>query len=596
MPDIHGSLEGIRNSLINELKTLYDYPIGSDEYLPVGLADLLGRYSAALNREISLYITRDGEIIDITVGDTSSVSLSSFRLSRSERRLSKVRCIHTHPRGTAELSDVDITAQRSLLLDSMCALGVDNEGRITGVQASFLQERVDGVPRPLITPIFSMKRIPQQDWMDEILLSEQLVQTGDDVPQDSKQERALLVGIDSEASLDELAALAESAGAVVVGRSLQRKSKPDTFSFVGSGKAEELALDAQALEADVVIMDDDLTGAQLRNLEDIIHVKTIDRTALILDIFAQRARTSEGRLQVELAQLRYQSTRLIGQGLSLSRLAGGIGTRGPGESKLEIDRRRIREKITRLRHELNELEAQRAIRRRARERNAVPIVALVGYTNVGKSTLLNRLSGSDVYVENRLFATLDATSRLISLPDGGEFLLVDTVGFIRKLPTELIEAFHSTLEEAALADVLLLVSDATAPDLLAQREVVCNVLDQLGATKQPRIDILNKCDDSVPEEYPQIPRAVRVSAKTGEGMDDLLTAIAAELRNREQKVTLLVPFNQYSVIGELRSSGRIVSEEHNESGTLITIMLEPAAYGRLSSRYPQLFTTGGGDA
>lgn len=593
MPDIHGSLEGIRNSLINELKTLYDYPIGSDEYLPVGLADLLGRYSAVLNREISLYISRDGEIIDITVGDTSSVPLSSFRLSRSENRLSKVRCIHTHPRGTAELSDVDITALRSLLLDSMCALGVDNDGKITGVQASFLQERVDGVPSPFLTPIYSLKRLPQQEWMDEILLSERLVQTGEEVLQDNKQERALLVGIDSESSLDELAALAESAGAVVVGRSLQRKSKPDTYSFVGSGKAEELALDAQALEADVVIMDDDLTGAQLRNLEDIIHVKTIDRTALILDIFAQRARTAEGRLQVELAQLRYQSTRLIGQGLSLSRLAGGIGTRGPGESKLEIDRRRIREKITRLRHELNELEAQRAIRRRARERNAVPIVALVGYTNVGKSTLLNRLSGSDVYVENRLFATLDATSRLISLPDGGEFLLVDTVGFIRKLPTELIEAFHSTLEEAALADALLLVSDATAPDMLSQREVVCNVLDQLGATKQPRIDILNKCDGTVPEEYPQIPHAVRVSAKTGEGMNDLLAAIAAELRNREQKVTLLVPFEQYSVIGELRSSGRIISEEHNENGTVITIMLEPAAYGRLSGRYPQLFTVGG---
>ena len=336
-----------------------------------------------------------------------------------------------------------------------------------------------------------------------------------------------------------------------------------------------------------------VTGAQLHNLEDIVRVKVVDRTTLILDIFAQRARTAEGRLQVSLAQLKYQSSRLIGQGLVLSRLAGGIGTRGPGESKLEIDRRRIREKITQLRRELSELESQRALRRKAREKSAIPVVALVGYTNTGKSTLLNRLSGADVYVQDRLFATLDAVSRNVKLPDGGEFLLVDTVGFIRKLPTELVEAFHSTLEEAALADVLVLVGDASSPDMLSQHAVVEDVLAKLNATGQPRIDVLNKCDKAPAEEFAPLPHAVRISAMTGEGIDDLLAAIAKALRGSECKVSVLVPFDQYAVIGEIRQQGRVLSEEYLENGTKVTAMLEPAAYGRLAARYPDIMAGSG---
>ncbi len=586
MPDIHGNLEGIRKSLLAELQTLYEYPIDSDEYLPQELAKLMGRYSCTFNREISLYISRDGEVLDITVGDISSVPLSDIRLRRSTCRLSRVRCVHTHPRGAAELSDVDITALKSLWLDSMCALGVDMQGNITGVQAAFLHEKVNGEPQPACTPILPLSRLPQGKWMEEIRLSEERVMQGEDKQDSDAPERALLVGIDSEESLNELAALAESAGAVIIGRSLQRKSRPDTATYVGSGKASELSLDAQALEADVVIVDDELTGAQTHNLEDLLHVKVVDRTTLILDIFAQRARTAEGRLQVALAQLRYQSSRLIGQGLVLSRLAGGIGTRGPGESKLEIDRRRIRERITQLRRELDELEAQRALRRRARERNAVPVVALVGYTNTGKSTLLNKMTGSNVYVKDRLFATLDAVSRNVALPDGGSFLLVDTVGFIRKLPTELIEAFHSTLEEAALADVLVIVSDASSPDMLSQRRTVEEVLSKLGAVGQPRIDVLNKCDIAPNEEFSALPRAIRISAQTGEGLDQLTQAIAGVLRSRERKVSLLVPFDQYAIIADIRAMGRIVSEEYLENGTQIVAMLDDAAYGRLLARYP----------
>ena len=589
MPDIHGNIEGVRKSTLAELQTLYDFPIERDEYLPIELARLMGRYSCALNREISLYITRDGEIIDITIGDTASVPLCDVRLRRSARRLSCVRCVHTHPRGSAELSDVDITALKSLLLDSMCALGVSAEGEVTGVQAAFLHERVNGEPQPVCTSILSLRRLPQSAWMDEIVLSDQRVMQGEDKAADDAPERALLVGIESDESLDELADLAESAGAVVVGRSFQRKTRPDTATYIGSGKANELALDAQALEADIIIVDDELTGAQLHNLEDIVGVKVVDRTTLILDIFAQRAKTAEGRLQVSLAQLKYQSGRLIGQGLVLSRLAGGIGTRGPGESKLEIDRRRIRERITALKRELSELEGQRALRRRARERNAIPVVALVGYTNTGKSSLLNKITGSDVYIKDRLFATLDAVSRNVRLPDGGEYLLVDTVGFIRKLPTDLVEAFHSTLEEAALADVLVLVSDASSPDMLAQHAVVEQVLQQLGATSQPRIDVLNKCDKIEEADFAPLPRAIRVSAKTGEGLDQLSNAIAAILRARECKISVLVPFDQYGIVADIRAMGRILSEEYTDHGTQVTAMVDAAAYGRLLSRYPAVF-------
>ena len=313
----------------------------------------------------------------------------------------------------------------------------------------------------------------------------------------------------------------------------------------------------------------------MRNLEELLRVKVVDRTMLILDIFAQRASSREGKLQVELAQLNYQSTRLVGEGVALSRLAGGIGTRGPGESKLEIDRRRIRERITALKRELSELEGQRALRRRARERNAIPVVALVGYTNTGKSSLLNKITGSDVYIKDRLFATLDAVSRNVRLPDGGEYLLVDTVGFIRKLPTDLVEAFHSTLEEAALADVLVLVSDGADPQLLSRRHTVGEVLDSLGAVDAPRIDALNKCDLLSPSAD-VLPGALPISAATGQGLDELLTAIEDALDAGTEEVSLLVPFARYALTDKLRRLGSVLSQEHTAEGVVLRWRAEKA--------------------
>lgn len=590
MPEVHGNITGVRESRLAEMAAIYDCPFEPDEFAPRDLLTELARHSCALNREIAVYVSRDGEVLDVTVGMLDSVPLLDLRLRRNARRLSCVRCIHTHPGGSAQLSDVDLSALRSLMLDSMCAVGVDENGRVTGVSAAFLGERRAGVPAVEVSEVYPLKRLPQAAWMREIALSDSRVLQGEEAPGLDAPERALLVGIDSEKSLDELAALAESAGAQVVGRSFQKRPKPDTATFVGSGKAAELQLDAQALEADLIIVDDELTGAQTRNLEEQIGLKVIDRTTLILDIFAQRAKSGEGKLQVQLAQLKYRAGRLMGQGLILSRLGGGIGTRGPGESKLEIDRRRIREQITALRRDLDALDKQRSLRRKSRERGAIPVVALVGYTNTGKSTLLNRLTGAGVYAENKLFATLDAVSRRLALPGGGECLVVDTVGFVSKLPHELVEAFKSTLEEAALADLLVIVSDGASEDMLAQRRVVEQVLSEIGAVGQPRLDVINKCDIAPREEepLPRIPGALPISARTGEGLDALLSAIAKQLRGQETEVTLLIPFSRHGILNELRAKGRIAEESYEESGTRVRALLKSEALGQITARYGDL--------
>ena len=337
-------------------------------------------------------------------------------------------------------------------------------------------------------------------------------------------EKALIISTDSETSLDELAALASTAGAIVVGRTLQKR-KPDPATYIGSGKAESLALECQALQIDLAIVDDELSGSQQRNLQEVLGVHVVDRTALILDIFARRAESREGKLQVELAQMKYRLPRLTGMGTALSRLGGGIGTRGPGESKLEVDRRRIRERIDDLGAELEELSRQRDARRARRKKIEQTVVALVGYTNAGKSTLLNALSGSNVLVEDKLFATLDPIMRKLSLPEGGECLLVDTVGFIRKLPHQLVEAFRSTLEEALYADLLVVVSDLSSPEYAAQRQTVLEVLSSLGAGDKPMIEALNKSDVAASVGDIEPPDAIVISASTGAGLDRLVSEI-----------------------------------------------------------------------
>jgi GTP-binding protein HflX len=366
----------------------------------------------------------------------------------------------------------------------------------------------------------------------------------------SRAERAALVGlvtgttrrIDAEHSLEELAGLAEAAGAVVTLRVLQERPKPDSATFLGSGKVDLLKKAADESDVDLVIFDNELSPAQLRELQKRLERRVVDRTQVILDIFARRARTREGKLQVELAQLKYLLPRLVGAGLELSRLGGGIGTRGPGETKLEADRRRIRTRIHALQQAIDEVRQRRAQLRERRQKTAVPTVALVGYTNAGKTTLFNRLTRSDAVTSNALFVTLDPIVRRVRMPDRRELLLSDTVGFIDRLPHALVAAFRATLEETAEASLVLHVIDASSPERERHMAAVTRVLEEVGATAVPRIDVYNKVDLLLPDERRRLaeadPSAVQIAARTGEGCAELLDTVAGRLSMDQQRVSL----------------------------------------------------------
>lgn len=582
---INGFTDGLRQSLLTEITELYSYETSKDEFLPIDFAEKLSKFTAAINREISVYIDRNGKICDISIGQDTQIQLPNITRRTSEYGLSKIRCIHTHPNGSSKLSPVDISALQNLRLDAICAIGVDENGFVTGVSAAFLNGYdEEGLPIVEEERNIPLSKIPQVTWMEMILSADSIMKkhlhTVEEEP-----ERVILIGIESEESLDELAELCDTAGGLVVGRFFQNRTVPDKTTYFGSGRIEELALEVQSLRVNLIISDDELTTAQVFNIQQRTGCRTIDRTALILDIFARRAVTAEGKLQVELAQLNYQSSHLIGKGLVLSRLGGGIGTRGPGETKLEVDRRRIREKMTDLRSKLKILGEQRKLMRKQRTDSGLPVVALVGYTNVGKSTLLNLLSASSVFVEDRLFATLDPVSRKLTLPDGNEVILVDSVGFIRKLPTELVEAFKSTLEEAALADLLVIVSDASSEQAYEQHQVVEEVLAQLGAGDRARIEVLNKCDQPITDEALKIQGAIRLSAKEETGIDELLQAIEYHFAHLRRRYALLVPFSQYALLNDLRSWGIIELEEHKDTGTYVVVQLDDASFGKLSAKF-----------
>ncbi|MBQ8786592.1 MAG: GTPase HflX [Oscillospiraceae bacterium] len=396
--------------------------------------------------------------------------------------------------------------------------------------------------------------------------------------------RAVLVSadtgeFDAERSLDELEELSATAGVEVVGRVIQKRPACDSATVIGSGRLEQLVEEAEALQTNLIIFDCELTANQTRNIERILDIRVIDRTTLILDIFAQRALTKEGRLQVELAQQKYRLPRLAGKGVELSRLGGGIGTRGPGESKLETDKRHIRRRIESLEAELKELERRRELHRARRKKDNVLSAAIVGYTNVGKSTLLNALTDAGVLAENKLFATLDITSRSIELPDGRSVLLIDTVGLIRRLPHNLVEAFKSTLEEAASADIIINLVDISADDGYEQAEVTAEVLKDLGCDGIPRIDVLNKCD-LLPEaaNIKCDERTVKISAKQKKGFDDLLDCIARNLPETSVRGKFVIPYDKTSLINTIRIDGKILSEEYLPEGTLIDAVVDKKIY------------------
>ena len=393
-------------------------------------------------------------------------------------------------------------------------------------------------------------------------------------------EKALLISVDTgdfdaETSIDELEELAHTAGAQVLGKIIQKRERPENATFVGVGKLTEIIAFCQNFEIDLLIFDSELTPSQQRNLEKITGVRVIDRTMLILDIFAARARTSEGKLQVELAQLKYSLPRLAGQGTSLSRLGGGIGTRGPGETKLESDKRHIRRRIQRLEDELKELEKRRTMLRKRRTKDGIQTVAIVGYTNAGKSTLMNALTNAGVLAENKLFATLDPTSRALTLPDGRTVMLVDTVGLIRRLPHKLVEAFKSTLEEAAEATVILNVCDASDENANEHLEVTKNLLNELGCAGKPIVSVMNKCD-KVGDIYsmPTFGRTVMISALKQRGFDELLEAILKELPPSRKKAELLIPFKDGAIAARIRNEGVVEEEEYRPEGIYMKATVE----------------------
>lgn len=408
------------------------------------------------------------------------------------------------------------------------------------------------------------------------------------------EERVILVGVATEEtarveeSLDELRELAETAGAVTVGRLIQNREMVHPGTYLGRGKLEELAMLIQELDATGIICDDELSPAQMANMEDALDTKVMDRTLLILDIFAKRASTKEGKIQVELAQLRYRSTRLIGMRDSLSRLGGGIGTRGPGEKKLEVDRRLIRERISQLRRELEGVKRHREVARQQRERNRIPVVAIVGYTNAGKSTLLNRLTGAGVLEEDKLFATLDPTTRNLMLESGQEILLTDTVGFIHKLPHHLIDAFRSTLEEARYADILIHMVDASNPQADMHMHVVYETLANLEIKDKSIITVFNKVDLLPGREALmslkdfKADHTMAVSVKTGEGMERLLACIEDILRANKILIERVFDYAHAGDIAVIRKYGQLLEERYQENGIFVRAYITKEVYVRLS--------------
>lgn len=604
---ITGNTQSLKESVLSELNALFELSADIGSFLPEELLGKAAELSCRINREIAIYINRKGIILDIAIGDSSTVMLPAIDVRKGRERLTGVRCIHTHPNGDSMLSAIDINSLLVMNMDAMVAAGVLN-GEVKGITAAIPRNRAERLRSEEntltddenITDVFSMAEIygpftkcSQMDFLFELIRDmdkgysdKRLIEQG----HSNGREKAVLVGLEltsvdkkpdmnneSEKSLDELGELAHTAGLVVLEKVLQRRQTIDSAFYIGRGKIEQLSLMLQALGANTLVFDDELTGAQIRNIEELTGAKVLDRTMLILDIFAQRARSSEGKLQVELAQLKYRLPRLTGLGGQLSRLGGGIGTRGPGEKKLEVDRRHIRRRITALEAELTNISKRREISRENRRRNSVPAVALVGYTNSGKSTLLNRLCNCDVLSEDKLFATLDPTVRKLVLPENREALLVDTVGFIRKLPHELVEAFKSTLEEAISADLLLHVVDISDDEAGTHVAVVENLLRSLGADDKPVIIVLNKTDKLERMDTRPIygnNKAVEVSALNGYGMQELLSAIAAELQPLEENLTVNIPYNVGWVLPYLHRNGSVLNQEYFEDGIKASVKIK----------------------
>lgn len=588
MREIKGNIKGIRDSVIAELQKLYDMqsPQLVSQELAVKLADI----TEYINREISVYITRSGQIIEIAVGDNSTVELPSFSGRRGAGRLSGIRCIHTHPGSNPYLSGVDISALKNNKYDAMVAIGVVSPdftkseltfGLITGIDSN------ENYTAECYGP-YSIEDAENINFVNTVSTIERILdkQTGTASLQ-VMSERAILIGMEwgrndslwtVDDSLEELKQLADTAGATVIKKFIQKRPKPDPAFFIGRGKVQELALYAQQENIDLCIFDDELSPAQQRNIESVMGIRILDRTALILDIFAQRARTNEGKLQVELAQLQYTLPRIMGKGLMLSRLGGGIGTRGPGETKLEVDRRRIRDRIAFIKDQIEKVKAVRSLHRSKRKKNNVFEVSLVGYTNAGKSTLLNTLTNSDIYAKDQLFATLDPTTRQLTLPNKQEIIITDTVGFIQRLPHQLIAAFRSTLEVVTEADLLVHVIDVSHELYKEQAAAVHEVLKEIGAETKPVITVYNKIDklptySKLADRLALEEDTVCISAAKKLNLESLQQMIESHLKSKAVEVTLCIPYAETAKAAQLHETANVLEQDYTENGAVMKVIL-----------------------
>lgn len=587
---IYGNVDGVKKSAIEELERLYKAKCPKDEVCSIEIIEVISRVSYFIEREISVAIDRRGTIKTIAIGDSTSVEIETLDIR--EKKLAGVRIIHTHPNGMSNLSALDISALLKLKLDAIVAIGI-YEGKILDCSLGMLTVFNDTLDYEETSHI-SLEEISKIHILNKISYIDSLIKEKDII--EDNEEKAILVGSDTKESLEELKELTKACDIPVLDSVYQSRNKIDSAFYIGRGKVLEIAQLRQKLRANVVIFDDELSGSQVRNLEAAIGAKVIDRTTLILEIFARRAKSREAKIQVELAQLKYRMSRLQGLGTIMSRTGGGIGTKGPGEKKLETDRRHIKEQIYDLNDELKKIKKIRETQREKRNKESIPKVSLVGYTNAGKSTLRNALCDvaaqkevlgkEKVFEADMLFATLDITTRAIVLKNKGVITLTDTVGFVRKLPHDLVEAFKSTLEEVIYSDLLCHVVDSSSSTALEQIKAVEEVLFELGAKDKKTLLVLNKIDTATEEQLNTIKEAVNeyetieISAREGINLDELLSLIEENLPYKMKKCEYLIPYDRSDISSFLHRNGRVLEEDYKEDGSFMIVEVDDESYNK----------------
>jgi len=549
--NITGNTNGLKKSIIARLEKLFEINSDPAVLCDQSIIDEICSITGQVNREISVFVSSRGKTEEISVGDFKTVKLRRLDIGR------QTRCIHTHPGPDSELSYIDLDTLSNTDMAIMAAVGT-HEGNPNGITCAYVDREGHAV---VAGPFTNVQET------GEFVLEMQKFGSNREIEKDRVKELVIAAGVSTpgqRALLDELAELIDSAGGICVHKEEQQRDSVDPASYMGRGKIQELNHICRKFDADTIVFDDSLSPAQIRNIEQMLNVKVLDRSSLILDIFAQRANSREGKVQVELAQLSYMLPRLAGRGLQLSRLGGGIGTRGPGETKLETDRRHILRRINTLKKELSGLDSRREILRNNRRKRNMFTVALAGYTNAGKSTLINKMTDSTVFAEDMLFATLDPSARRLELPSGEPVILTDTVGFVSKLPHELVEAFKSTLEVVAQADLILHVMDGSSPRMETEKDIVLDILEELGAGGIPVIEIINKTD-LAEDKYASkkgTDRKFYISALTGDGIDRLIERIEAEAEGVRRIVEIEVGYDMGKLISYIHDNTEVLEKEY----------------------------------